>query len=200
MPTVLKQRWFWFFVASGAFDGLGYQDTGGLLLGYACGAAALWFWGFDRARNDRANLFADVLSPANERWILFAAALIGLLLASSSSTMVERAGAVTVSLVIARSIVRQGYRIGSRQLSAAEYMDELKYGALGKLATALFAFAVSVIAAETAGVIILVLMVTPIGLIAISDEPLYLRRDDYVRRYFRREYRRRELGRVEELW
>jgi hypothetical protein len=191
--TSMSKRWIVFLLLFGTIDGLGPHTATADVLMSACEAATVWFFAFDAARAGRAWLFAETLTRAFERQTLFVAALIAAAMIGFGGTavIIDRTGSTLLYVVLGCSIARQGHRIGSRRLAGWEYQDELYFGALGSLAASLAAAGVTIALGQIPNAVELLLIVTPVGLIALSDEPLYVSLEPYVRQYFM-EVRKRE--------
>lgn len=188
----MRKRWIVFLLLAGTVDGLGSHTAVADVLLNACEVATIWFFAFDAARAGRGWLFAESLTRAFERHALFVLALIGAGMVGfgGSVVLIDRVGSALVYVVIASSIGRQGHRIGSRRLAGWEYREELYFGALGSLVALLAAAGVTIALGQIPNALELLLIVTPVGLIALSDEPMYVRLEPYVRRYFAESRRR----------
>lgn len=167
----------------------------------ALAVPGLWFLGFLPARRGRPRLFRGIFSHVTERWFLFVIAAVGALTATVSGWVggFPPGGETLLFLAAALTIKRQGYRVGSKRMERWEYRDELVYGALGDMVVMLLVAATA--ATVTGGLksIALAMMVVPIGLIAISDEPLYGNEERHALRGLIRIHRRRN-GVLDQAW
>lgn len=196
----VRKRWILFLIIGASFDGLGYQGPIGVVLGEFFFALSAWFAGFDYARIGRSHPLEDVVTHEWERRTLFVLSALSALLMLAPSVVAERAGAASLYVFIGIIIARQGFRLGGRSLSARDWADEIKFGALRNLAVMCLVIGVIDVLGQLPDVTELVLLIAPIGVMAISDEPMYLSTGPYVRRYFKRQHRMRVLGLPDNTW
>jgi hypothetical protein len=202
MKWFRANRW-WIVLLACPFPWLfGYHGTFGLLSDKVFPAVGFWFWGFDRARRGKPRLFDGALTRESERVLLFAAATIAavIMVAGSQHQEVARRGEELLYLAIGFTVMRQGYRIGGRWFERWEYVEDVLYGSLGDVVVMLVLASVFIAKGETVGALQLALVIAPMGMIAVSDEPSYVNLERYVGRYLTRMYRRMELDTGDEAW
>jgi hypothetical protein len=194
-------RWWMLIVASTMPWLLGYTGTTSLLILNLGPAVGFWFWGFDRARRGKPRLFDGATSRETERVALFVIAVLAAatMVAGSHHQEVARRGEEMLYLAAGFTIKRQGYRVGSKRLEWWEYRDELRYGALGDVVVMLVVAAVIMAAGGTVGAGGLAMVVVPMGMIAVSDEPSYGDEGAHAMRFLIRMQRRRN-GVLDEAW
>jgi hypothetical protein len=201
MRLFLK-RWFWIWLVAETPMALGYDGLGFVLLRQVGLAVSAWFFGFDFARARELRFIEDIVRREAVRLALFAIAMFAavLVIAGGHNAAVVDAGTAILYGVMGATIARQGWRVGGRRLEGWEYRDEFLYGALGSVLVMCLAGLAVIAVGDAPGILATLLMVSPIGLIAIADEPLYPTRRRYAKRFFIRQYRRMVVGVADETW
>lgn len=198
----LLRRWLLVAFIAEAPMALGYDRVGAALWQQVALAAAAWLFGFDFARARQLRFIEDIVRTERARVALFVVAVLSavVVIVGGTNVRVVDAGTATLYAVMGATIARQGWRIGGRRLAPWEVRDELLYGALGVVIAMCVAGCAVVVVGDRLGVIELLLLVSPIGVIAMSDEPLYPTRHRYAKRFFIRQHRRMVLGMADETW
>lgn len=200
---VIRVNLWWVLLVVSAVPALdGYTGTASMLWLKLFPAVGFWWWGFDRARRGERQALDRLRRLETQRWALFGCAVVGaaMMVAGAHHMQLARRGEEVLYLAAGFTIKRQGYRIGGKHLARWEYLDELKYGALGNIAVMMLIAAVVLGTGEVVNAIELAMFVTPIGLIALSDEPLYGNEEMHAMRGLIRLHRRTQRGILDRAW
>lgn len=195
-------RW-WLLLLAATVPWLdGYRGTASMLWLELFPAVAFWYWGFDRARRGEPQVLDGLRRLDTQRRALFVLAVVGasMMLVGVHHLELARRGEEMLYLAAGFTIKRQGYRIGGKRLEGWEYAEELKYGALGNIVIMLLVAAVVLATSAVVNAFELAMFVAPIGLIALSDEPLYGNEEAHAMRGLIRIHRRQVLGVLDRAW